>query len=122
LLYDLGPLTQLLKSKGFSTHLETSGAHPFSGDFDWVCFSPKKFKKPDPSIYAVADELKVVVYHPSDLAFAQEHAAQVGTGCELRLQPEWSKAAERLPELIDFIKNNPNWKISLQTHKFMDIP
>jgi hypothetical protein len=87
-----------------------------------VCFSPKKFKKPHPSIYSVADELKVVVYHPSDLVFAQEHATQVGPGCELRLQPEWSKAAERLPELIDFIKNNPNWKISLQTHKFMDIP
>ena len=122
LLYDLGPLTQLLKSKGFSTHLETSGAHPFSGDFDWVCFSPKKFKKPHPSIYEVANELKVVVYHPSDLAFAEDHAAQVVLGCELRLQPEWSKASERLPELIDFIKSNPNWKISLQTHKFMDIP
>ena len=122
LLYDLGPLTQLLKSKGFSTHLETSGAHPFSGDFDWVCFSPKKFKKPHSSIYEVANELKVVVYHPSDLTFAQEHATQVGSECELRLQPEWSKAADRLPELIDFIKGNPNWKISLQTHKFMDIP
>ena len=122
LLYDLGPLTQLLKSKGFSTHLETSGAHPYSGDFDWVCFSPKKFKKPDPSIYSVANELKVVVFHPSDLVFAQEHATLVGPGCELRLQPEWSKAAARIPELIDFIKNNPNWKISLQTHKFMDIP
>jgi 7-carboxy-7-deazaguanine synthase len=122
LLYDLGPLTALLKTNGFSTHLETSGAHPFSGDFDWVCFSPKKFKKPDPSIYSVADELKVVVYHPSDLAFAQSHAALVGPDCELRLQPEWSKATERLPELIDYIKNNPDWKISLQTHKFMDIP
>jgi len=122
LLYDLGPLTQLLKSTGFSTHLETSGAYPFSGDFDWVCFSPKKFKKPDPSIYSVADELKVVVYHSSDLVFAQEHATRVGSGCELRLQPEWSKASDRLPELIDFIKSNPSWKISLQTHKFMDIP
>ena len=122
LLYDLGPLTVLLKANGFSTHLETSGAHPFSGNFDWVCFSPKKFKAPHPSIYPVADELKVVVYHPSDLDFAATHAAKVVEDCELRLQPEWSKATERLPELIDFIKNNPDWKISLQTHKFMDIP
>jgi organic radical activating enzyme len=122
LMYDLAPLTQLLKSNGFAIHLETSGAHSFSGQFDWVCFSPKKFKKPHPSIYEVADELKVVVYHPSDLSFAEEHAAQVHENCDLRLQPEWSKASERLPELIDYIKNNPNWKISLQTHKFMDIP
>lgn len=122
LLYDLGPLTALLKAKGFSTHLETSGAHPFSGGFDWVCFSPKKFKAPHPSIYEVADELKVVVYHPSDLDFAAMHAAKVGEGCELRLQPEWSKTSLRLPELVDYIKSNPSWKISLQTHKFMDIP
>ena len=122
LLYDLGPLTALLKAKGFSTHLETSGAHPFSGDFDWVCFSPKKFKAPHPSIYPVADELKVVVYHPSDLDFAAMHAAEVGEGCELRLQPEWSKSSIRLPELVEYIKSNPSWKISLQTHKFMDIP
>ena len=122
LLYNLDPLTQLLKSEGFTIHLETSGAHSFSGQFDWVCFSPKKFKKPHPSIYEVADELKVVVYHPSDLSFAEEHAAQVHKNCDLRLQPEWSKASERLPELIDYIKNNPNWKISIQTHKFMDIP
>ena len=122
LLYDLGPLTALLKAKGFSTHLETSGAHPFSGDFDWVCFSPKKFKAPHPSIYPVADELKVVVYHPSDLDFAALHAAKVGVDCELRLQPEWSKSSIRLPELVDYIKSNPSWKISLQTHKFMDIP
>lgn len=122
LLYDLGPLTALLKAKGFSTHLETSGAHPFSGDFDWVCFSPKKFKAPHPTIYSVANELKVVVYHPSDLDFAAMHAAKVGEGCELRLQPEWSKTSLRLPELVDYIKSNPSWKISLQTHKFMDIP
>jgi organic radical activating enzyme len=122
LLYNLYPLTQLLKSKGFAVHLETSGAYPFSGDFDWVCFSPKKFKKPHPSIYEVADELKVVVYHPSDLTFAEEHDAMVNEACERRLQPEWSKASKRLPELIEFVKNHPNWKISLQTHKFMDIP
>ncbi|WP_439490728.1 7-carboxy-7-deazaguanine synthase QueE [Algoriphagus sp.] len=122
LMYDLGPLTSLLKSKGFTTNIETSGAHPFSGDFDWVCFSPKKFKKPHPSIYEVADELKVVVFHQSDFAFAEEHAELVNSNCELRLQPEWSKAEKFTPLIIDFAKNRPKWKISLQTHKFMDIP
>ncbi len=122
LMYDLGPLTSLLKSKGFTTNIETSGAHPFSGDFDWVCFSPKKFKKPHPSIYEVADELKVVVFHQSDFTFAEEHAKLVNSNCELRLQPEWSKAEKFTPLIIDFAKNRPKWKISLQTHKFMDIP
>ncbi len=122
LMYDLGPLTQLLKEKGFTTNIETSGAHPFSGDFDWVCFSPKKFKKPHPSIYRVADELKVVISHKSDFAFAEEHAAKVNPLCELRLQPEWSRAAKFTPEIVEYVKNRPNWKISLQTHKFMDIP
>lgn len=122
LMYDLGPLTKLLKAKGFTTNIETSGTHPFSGDFDWVCFSPKKFKKPHPSIYQEADELKVVVFHSSDFAFAEEHASQVKTDCDLRLQPEWSKAERFTPEIIEYVKNRPKWKISLQTHKFMDIP
>jgi len=122
LMYDLGPLTALLKANGFTTNIETSGAHPFSGDFDWVCFSPKKFKKPHDSIYKEADELKVVVFHQSDFAFAEEHARLVNSSCELRLQPEWSKADKFTPIIIDFAKNSPKWKISLQTHKFMDIP
>jgi len=122
LMYDLGPLTKLLKEKGFTTNIETSGAHPFSGDFDWVCFSPKKFKKPHPSIYSEADELKVVIFHQSDFAFAEEHAKLVKTHCELRLQPEWSKSEKFTPEIIEYVKNRPLWKISLQTHKFMDIP
>ncbi|NVK50843.1 MAG: radical SAM protein [Cyclobacteriaceae bacterium] len=122
LMYNLEPLTQLLKEKGFTTNIETSGAYPFSGEFDWVCFSPKKFKKPHPSIYEKANELKVVVYHPSDFEFAESHAVQVNPGCELRLQPEWSKADRFTSEIIDYIKKHPTWKISLQTHKFMDIP
>lgn len=122
LMYELGPLTALLKEKGFTTNIETSGAHPFSGDFDWVCFSPKKFKKPHPSIYQEADELKVVVFHSSDFDFAEEHAKSVNEDCELRLQPEWSKAEKFTPSIINYAKNHPNWKISLQTHKFMDIP
>jgi len=122
LLYDLGPLTKLLKENGFTTNIETSGAHPFSGDFDWVCFSPKKFKKPHLSIYEEADELKVVVFHQSDFAYAEEHAKLVKSDCELRLQPEWSKAEKFTSEIIEYVKNRPFWKISLQTHKFMDIP
>ncbi|WP_192346615.1 7-carboxy-7-deazaguanine synthase QueE [Algoriphagus sp. Y33] len=122
LMYDLGPLTALLKEKGFTTNIETSGAYPFSGDFDWVCFSPKKFKKPHPSIYAEADELKVVVFHQSDFSFAEEHALLVKTTCELRLQPEWSRAVKFTPAIVDFAKKYPKWKVSLQTHKFMDIP
>ena len=122
LMYNLNPLTQLLKEKGFATNIETSGAHPFSGNFDWVCFSPKKFKKPHPSIYQIADELKVVIYNKSDFAFAEAHAQLVNPVCELRLQPEWSKAQKMTPEIIDYVKSRPNWKISLQTHKFMDIP
>jgi len=122
LLYNLDPLTRLLKEKGFTTNIETSGAHPFSGDFDWVCFSPKKFKKPHPSIYVEADELKVVIYNRSDFDFAQQHADLVKSHCELRLQPEWSKASTVTAEIIEFVKNRPKWKISLQTHKFMNIP
>lgn len=122
LMYNLDPLTKLLKANGFTTNIETSGAHPFSGDFDWVCFSPKKFKKPHNSIYKKADELKVVIFNRSDFSFADQHAALVSPLCELRLQPEWSKSDRLTPEVIEYVKNHPNWKISLQTHKFMDIP
>jgi organic radical activating enzyme len=122
LMYNLNPLTSLLKAKGFSTHIETSGAHPFTGHFDWVCFSPKKFKAPHSSIYEHADELKVVIFHKSDFGFAEKHAALVKKDCKMLLQPEWSKSAHFMESIIDFVKNHPNWKISLQTHKFMDIP
>lgn len=122
LMYDMNPLTALLKQEGFTTHIETSGAHPFSGDFDWVCFSPKKFKAPHPSIYEVANELKVVVFHQSDFEFAEKHASQVNKACNLLLQPEWSKAKVFTKQIITYAKSHPNWKISLQTHKFMDIP
>ncbi|UJP65210.1 7-carboxy-7-deazaguanine synthase QueE [Mongoliitalea daihaiensis] len=122
LIYDLGPLTTALKSAGFKTHIETSGAHSFSGDFDWVCFSPKKFKAPHPSIYEQADELKVVIFHASDFQFAEKHAALVRENCQKLLQPEWSKQDIHLKSIIDYVKSNPSWNISLQTHKFMDIP
>jgi organic radical activating enzyme len=122
LMYNLGPLTALLKENGFSTHIETSGAHPFSGNFDWVCFSPKKFKAPHPSIYDHADELKVVIYHKSDFDFAEKHAELVKQTCKKLIQPEWSKSGQMMESIVAFVKNHPNWKISLQTHKFMDIP
>lgn len=122
LMYDLGPLTSLLKEKGFTTNIETSGTHPFSGQFDWVCFSPKKFKPPHESIFEKADELKVIVFHKSDFEFAEKHAERVRKSCRKLLQPEWSKSKRYTGEIIDYIKNHPDWNISLQTHKFMDIP
>ena len=122
LLYDLGPITKLLRNAGFSIHLETSGTHPLTGEFDWICFSPKKFKKPLDGIYEYADELKVIIFHHSDFDFAKEHAAKVKVGCKKSLQPEWEKADLIKSSIIEFVKFNTNWNISLQTHKFMDIP
>jgi 7-carboxy-7-deazaguanine synthase len=121
-MHDLGPLTRTLQQAGFRAHIETSGAYPLTGTWDWVCFSPKKFKAPHPSVYAQADELKVIVYHRSDFAFAEQHAAQVRPGCKRLLQPEWSRSAQMLPQIIEYVKANPGWQISLQTHKYMDIP
>lgn len=122
LMHDLGPLTQALQKAGFATNIETSGVYPVTGQWDWICFSPKKFKSPDPGIYDQAHELKVIVYNRSDFAFAEEHAAQVGQGCRLLLQPEWGRSEQMLPLIIDYIKHNPRWQISLQTHKYMNIP
>ena len=122
LMHNLDFLTQSLQNAGFQTNIETSGAHPVSGRWDWVCFSPKKFKAPHPSICAVADELKVIVYNQSDFKFAEDHAAQVKPSCQLYLQPEWGKSAQMLPLIVDYVKANPQWRISLQTHKYMDIP
>jgi 7-carboxy-7-deazaguanine synthase len=122
LLYNLNPLTTALQAQGFAVHLETSGAHPLSGSWDWICFSPKKFKAALPEAYPAADELKVVVYHLSDLDWAVEQARNVRESCLLFLQPEWSRSRRMLPEIIEFIKANPRWRISLQSHKYMEIP
>lgn len=122
LMYNLDPLTLLLKEKGFTINIETSGTHPFTGSFDWVCFSPKKFKEPHPSIYEKADELKAIVFHKSDIEFAEKHAALVRKDCVRLLQPEWSKAGTMTNLIVEYVKFHPKWKISLQTHKFMDIP
>lgn len=121
-MYDLTALTEALQLAGLKTNIETSGAHPLTGTWDWVCFSPKKFKAPDPSVYNKADELKVIVYNKSDFTWAEEFAAQVKSTCELFLQPEWSKEKEMLPQIIEYVKANPRWKVSLQIHKYMNIP
>jgi 7-carboxy-7-deazaguanine synthase len=122
LMYNLGPLTHHLKAHGFLTHIETSGAHPLTGEWDWICLSPKKFKKPMTEIIPVADELKVIIYNKSDFAWAEEYSTKVKPTCRLFLQPEWSKSPEMLPFIVEYVKDNPRWEISLQVHKFMDIP
>lgn len=122
LMHDLTLLTNALKSAGFEVFIETSGAYPLSGDLDWICVSPKKFKKALPSVFAHANELKVVIYNKNDFDWAIENAQFVNSNCKLFLQPEWSKQNKMLPQIIDFIKQNPAWQISLQSHKFMNIP
>jgi 7-carboxy-7-deazaguanine synthase len=122
LMHDLTEITAAFQQQGFATNIETSGVYAVTGEWDWICFSPKKFKQPHEGIYAVANELKVIVYNTSDFAFAEEHAARVGDDCILLLQPEWSRSDKMLPEIIDYIKSNPKWKMSLQTHKYMNIP
>lgn len=121
-MHNLNSLTEALQKAGFETNIETSGVYPLTGSWDWVCFSPKKFKAPHVSVYAQANELKVVIYHKSDLLWAEEHAQKVSNTCKLYLQPEWSKASEVTPQIVEYIKDNPRWQISLQVHKYLDIP
>lgn len=121
-MYDLTRLIDELKSRGIETAIETSGCYPLRGDIDWYCFSPKKFKAPNEEAYQKANELKVVIAHPSDFDWAEGHAAKVSSDCMLYLQPEWSKQERFLPLIIEYVKNHPKWKVSLQTHKFMNIP
>lgn len=121
-MYNLTELTDSLKKAGLQTNIETSGTYPLTGTWDWVCFSPKKFKAPDASMYTQANELKVIIYNKSDFNWAEEHAAQVNASCKLFLQPEWSKEKEMLPLIIEYVKTNPQWEVSLQIHKYMNIP
>lgn len=122
LMHDLNYLTAALREAGFRTNIETSGVYPISGSWDWVCFSPKKFKTPHPDVYQKADELKVIVYNRSDFAFAESFTALVRPDCRLFLQPEWSRSDEMLPLIVEYVKANPQWQVSLQTHKYMEIP
>lgn len=122
LMYDLSVLTQEIKKIGLKTNIETSGAYPLSGEWDWICFSPKKFKKPLEEFYSRSHELKVVVFNKHDTKWALEHGDKMGPSANLYLQPEWSKAKEVTPLIVEFVKQNPKWRISLQTHKYIDVP
>ena len=122
LMHDLTELTKELQAAGLKTHIETSGAHPLSGSWDWICLSPKKFKAPLPVIVPLANELKIVVFNKSDFDWAEKYAALVSPSCKLFLQPEWDKAAEITPLIIDYIKAHPQWELSLQIHKYINVP
>jgi len=121
-MYDLTQLIELLKNKNLRVHIETSGAYPLSGNPDWVCVSPKKFKSPLEDVVAKADELKVVIFHESDLVWAEQHATVVKKDCFLFLQPEYERSKRLLPLIVDYAKQHPQWRISLQTHKYIGIP
>jgi 7-carboxy-7-deazaguanine synthase len=122
LLHNLEELTQQLHSAGLKTHMETSGSSPLSGNWDWITLSPKKFKSPLTEVVAKANELKVVVFNKSDFDWAEKWATQVSPQCKLYLQPEWDKAALITPMIIDYIKAHPQWQLSLQIHKYINVP
>lgn len=122
LMYNMDYLTNGLQEKGIRTFIETSGAYPVSGNWDWICVSPKKFKAPHSSIMQLANELKIIIFNKSDFEWAEKHAETVSNKCKLYLQPEWSKSDQMTPLLVKYVKNNPKWEISLQTHKYLDIP
>ena len=122
LMHDCGPLTGALKNAGFRTHIETSGSSPLSGDWDWICLSPKKFKAPLDEVIRRADELKIIIFNRHDFAWAEQFAAQVKPGCRLYLQPEWSKSDSVTPLIVDYIKAHPEWILSLQVHKYIHVP
>ncbi len=121
-MHDLTALTSALHRVGLKTNIETSGVYPLTGSWDWVCFSPKKFKVPDESVLPLANELKIIIYNRTDFEWAERFASKVNPDCHLFLQPEWSKEKEMIPLIIEYVKANPKWKVSLQIHKYMNIP
>ncbi|MDZ4669188.1 MAG: 7-carboxy-7-deazaguanine synthase QueE [bacterium] len=121
-MHNLTALTQALQENGIETNIETSGAHPLTGLWNWVCVSPKKFKAPLSDVLVQANELKVVIFNKSDFEWAEKHAALVGPNCKLYLQPEWDQREKVTPLIVDYVKENPKWRISLQTHKYLQIP
>ena len=121
LMWNLDLLTEKLRAAGARTHIETSGAHPLSGTFDWICLSPKKIKRPVGDVLQKANELKMVIYNNNDFLFAEEMAAQVSPDCLLYLQPEWSKRDKVIPKIVDYVMAHPQWKASLQMHKYLEI-
>jgi len=122
LMWNLFPLTEIFKNENAQIHIETSGAYPLSGHLDWICLSPKKTALPLDEIYTKANELKIIIYNQNDFKFAQEQAQKVNKNCILYLQPEWSKRNIMIPKIVDYVMENPQWNISLQTHKYLNIP
>jgi organic radical activating enzyme len=122
LMWDMGYITKNLQNKNIRTHIETSGAYKLSGIWDWICLSPKKTKLPLQEIYREANELKMIIYNKNDFKFAEEQASKVDEKCELFLQPEWSNREKMTPQIVDYVMKHPKWKISLQTHKYLNIP
>ncbi|MDF1518138.1 MAG: 7-carboxy-7-deazaguanine synthase QueE [Lutibacter sp.] len=122
LMWELDYITNTLKTNNIKTHIETSGAYKLSGTWDWICLSPKKNKLPLAEIYPKCHELKVIVFNKNDFKFAEEQAAKVGESCELFLQPEWSNREKMMPLIVEYVMKNPKWKVSLQTHKYLNIP
>jgi organic radical activating enzyme len=122
LMWDMSPLTESLKDLGLKIHIETSGAYPLTGSWDWVCLSPKKRKPVIHELYSKANELKMIVHNKHDLVYAEEQASKVNDSCKLYLQPEWSKRDMMIPHIVDYVMKNPKWKVSLQTHKYLNIP
>lgn len=122
LIYNLAYLTELLKKENIKTYIETSGAYNLTGDWDWICLSPKKTMLPKEENYSAANELKIIVFNKHDFIWAEEQATKVSKDCYLYLQPEWSKRNEITPLIVEYVKQNPRWMISLQTHKYIDIP
>lgn len=122
LLHNLNALTLGLQEAGFETNIETSGSSPLSGHWNWICLSPKKFKAPLPEVVEKADELKVIIYNQHDFEWAETYASQVNPSCRLYMQPEWSKSAGMTPQIVEYIKQHPRWELSLQIHKYINVP
>ena len=122
LIWNMEPLTQMLGKNNLKIHIETSGAYDLTGIWDWICLYPKKTKLPKEKIYRYADELKIIIHNKSDFNFAEEQASKVNESCVLYLQPEWSKREKMIPAIVAYVMKNPRWKVSLQTHKYLNIP
>ena len=122
LMWNMDPLTSLLKAKKIKIHLETSGAYNVTGNWDWFCLSPKKNKNPKKKSYEIADELKVIIYNKYDFKFAERQSEKINGKCKLFLQPEWSRRDKMMPLIVEYVMKNPKWKVSLQTHKYLKIP
>lgn len=122
LTWNMEPLTRELKKRGAQVHIETSGAYDMTGTWDWICLSPKKIKLPKPEIYPKTHELKCIIFNNHDFRFAEEQAEKVAPNCHLYLQPEWSKREKMMPKIVDYVKKNPKWRVSLQSHKYLEVP